>query len=101
LVASNLVTRSEIESGRPAKETTIAATTPAAAPTDRETPAAPRFQTRERVRARIMERDAQLQPIQEAYAGRSIGVPLRFDQPSIARRLALLILITPIVVQAS
>jgi nitrile hydratase beta subunit len=52
LIASDLVTRAEIESGRPSKEITIAATNSAAAPTDRETPAAPRFQTGERVRAR-------------------------------------------------
>jgi nitrile hydratase len=53
LVASDLVTRAEIESGRPAKETTIAASASSpAAPRDRETPAAPRFRTGDRVRAR-------------------------------------------------
>jgi nitrile hydratase len=51
LVASDLVTRAEIESGQPAKETTIAAPAPSLA-ASRETPAAPRFQAGERVRAR-------------------------------------------------
>jgi nitrile hydratase len=52
LVASDLATRAEIASGRPAKETAIVASILSAAKPSPEATAAPRFQMGQRVRAR-------------------------------------------------